>query len=387
MTCPKGEGGPKGGRTGGNNALHPVPQPPCPPVSANPCSLPLRPSGRLACVLPFRGVGDERAGLASLRCGAARPRAGVGGGASGQADLPSGSGMALGPQGQPFGRHFRRAGGDVVRPRGRPGRLVLRPRRPRPRHGQRGRDRLDRGPDRHGRPSPPGAPASGTPGNAGERSGRAGIGAGHRKFRDARRSRWRRCANPGGRGRRARSPDLDWRASRPGALSLSGRQAGSAARPAHGREAPTRRAAAGHRRPDPQSRDNRARRGKALPGRWGQEGPLRVGGLRPRAARGARRPRPDLRGLGDRREPAHRHGPYRDRGDGRGQPDAGGRGAAGEVLRRRPRPRRRQRREARPRRQSRRRRGPQGGACHRRSPRRAGEPRRRQRPLLRRGAP
>jgi putative DNA primase/helicase len=38
----------------------------------------------------------------------------------------------------------------------------------------------------------------------------------------------------------------------------------------------------------------------------------------------------------------HRHGPYRDRGHGRGQPDARRRGAAGPVPRGRSRPRRRQ---------------------------------------------
>jgi putative DNA primase/helicase len=88
-------------------------------------------------------------------------------------------------------------------------------------------------------------------------------------------------AKPGGRGCRARCPDLDQRPSRPGRPSLSRRQAGSAARPAHGRGPPARRAAAGHRRPDPQCRDHRAGRGQALPGRRGEEGAFRGGGAEP----------------------------------------------------------------------------------------------------------
>ncbi|MFC3119894.1 hypothetical protein ACFOHS_22525 [Jhaorihella thermophila] len=82
--------------------------------------------------------------------------------------------------------------------------------------------------------------------------------------------------------------------------------------------------------------------GQALPVRRREEGALRGGRCRARPARGAWRSAPDLRGLGHRGDPAHRHRPYRDRGDGRGQPDAGGRSPEGPLPRGRSRSRRRQ---------------------------------------------
>ena len=137
----------------------------------------------------------------------------------------------------------------------------------------------------------PAAPAAGTTGHAGERSGRAAIGTGHGAARERPDDDAAPAPNRADDAAARAARIWDQRASRTGGPSLSRRQAGRAARPAHGRGPPPRRAAAGHRRPDPQSRDHRARWGQALPRRRREEGPFRGGGRGAGAARRARQAR------------------------------------------------------------------------------------------------